>query len=181
MTSRVNAVVNAFHAVDPTFLNKSIMKSLHLNCLNHLEKGCLSDHPEVSLYLEIKEGSDATFKKLKAARGSSQQEGFHYYIRRGTAAKTVSPILYDLFLTDMTHRWNVDRSTEVHQMPAFKCYDLALLNSIHQLWSKNSGLFTTNPVDGFVPVVNDGRTLEMFGCSRVVHSILIENTRSALQ
>ena len=173
--------MKTFHAIDPTFITTSILQSIHQNCLNHLEKGCLSDHPEVTLYLEMKQGSDETFKHIKSTRGSSQQEGFHYYVRRSTAAKTVSPILYDLFLTDMTHRWNIDRATEVNHMPTFKCYDLSLLTSIYDLYSRNRQLFVSNPVDGFIPITDDGRPLEKFGCSRVINSIMVDNILNDLE
>jgi hypothetical protein len=177
----VDAVVNTFHKIDPTFVTKSTLESTHQNCLHHLERGCLSDHPEVTLYLELKQGSEETFRRLKSSRGSSQQEGFHYYVRRSTAAKTVSPILYDLFLTDMTHRWNVDRAVEVNHMPEFRCYDLSLLSSIHTLYTNHQQVFTTNPVEGFVPITRDERPIEMFGCSRVINSILLKDILDDLQ
>lgn len=176
-------MVKTFHAVDPSFITDSMLKSVHHHCLKHLEKGCLSDHPEVNLYLELKQGSDDTFKKLKSARGSSQQEGFHFYVRQCTPAKTVSPILYDLFLADMTHRWNVDRATEVNQMPQFKCYDLALLSSIHTLWAENQELFTLNPVNGCftIPKKSEKEPLEKFGCSRIINSLLLQDVLGDLQ
>ena len=78
MFARVDFVIRKFREIDPTFITNKVLDAHKLNMV-HLEKGCLSDHPEINLYIRIKEGDDNTFQELKSAWGSSQLENWHFW------------------------------------------------------------------------------------------------------
>lgn len=158
------------------------MLAAHENCMIHLSRGCLSDHPDVNLYTTYSEPTLEKFAKMKCSRGSSQQEGFHFYVHNSTMAKTVSPMLYDLFLVDIIHRWNVDRAVQANILPAFHCYDFNLLNQLHALWKNNLLLFQSNPVNGYIPaLLPDTQQKERFGCSRIIDENILATFRQSLE
>jgi hypothetical protein len=103
VAARVHSVPEFFREIDPGFITNSVWKN-HLNNLAHLEKGCLSDHPNVPLYQEFREGDDSVFKKMKTARGTSPLEGSHFHIADSVVAKRMSISLFELIFNDKYHR-----------------------------------------------------------------------------
>lgn len=170
LAERVDAVIDLFRSIDPSFITDSVLKA-HQNGLKHINMGCLSDHPEVQLYFEVS-GSDSNSPLLRCARGSSQQEGFHFYVFDSTAGKTISPQLFDPMLAELVHRWNWDRAVKAGLQGDFGCYDIELFEALHKLIKTNPQLFQGyNPLSHYVPIIIDERPLERFGCSRVVGAI----------
>ena len=174
---RVDMVVQYFRQADPTFITDAILK-IHANVMKHLQLGCLSDFPGVPLYTTYSAGNQTKFARLKCARGTSQQEGFHRYVYYSIAAVTASPHVIDPILLDLVNRWNIDRAVDGKTMIDFGIYDLGLLTSIHDLWEPNQHLFASpvSPIGKFAPIrIDPNQPLEMFGCSRVANTILRQN------
>ena len=141
-------VVKKFMEIDPTFIHAKVIEA-HKSNLMHLERGCLSDHPEVNLYIRKTDGKEFKFQELKSSRGSSQLENWHLRSAQAIAATTASPILYDLLLQEYVARWNVKCGVASGTVPDCKSFNLALLNSLFCLWNSNKTLFVENPVPGF--------------------------------
>ena len=131
LTKRVHSVIDLFRQIDPTFITESVLKK-HKHCLHHLNEGCLSDHPDVPLYSKLSE-SDSRYR---CARGSSSQEGFHFYIANAISGKVLSPMLFDAMLVEIVYRWNVDPGSTVSNIQ-FHCYDLKILSDIYNLFITN--------------------------------------------
>jgi hypothetical protein len=53
---RINTVIHGFRC-DTKFITNEVLR-VHQTQLAHIRTGCLSDHPSVPLYQEIREGSD---------------------------------------------------------------------------------------------------------------------------
>jgi hypothetical protein len=176
VTRNVHEVLTTFREICPSYINDKVWK-VHLNCLKHLNKGCLSDHPDVSLYFQSTINKDGVFKKMRCARGSSQLEGFHFYIANATAAKSMSAALYDRLLLDTVYRWNTDRAIAAQLQSQHHCYDPQLLESIHRLCENNKTKIRVSPLGGkFEMIKVSDKPLEKFGCSR----ILVEDVWSRL-
>ncbi|KAI3650243.1 hypothetical protein MP228_004907 [Amoeboaphelidium protococcarum] len=95
LSGRVDDVVQIFRQADSEFIHDGVMKK-HLLNMKHVQEGCLSDPDGVPLYMEIKSGSDDTFKQYKCFRGSSQQEGYHMNLYNAFQARSISPELFDV-------------------------------------------------------------------------------------
>jgi len=174
---RFDQLIQTFRSVDRSFITDAVLKA-HENCMKHVNEGCLSDHPAVSLYFAIDEGSDTKLPKFKCARGSSQLEGFHYYVANSTSGKTTSPFLFDMLLLELVTRWNIDREIKCKLRPDFYCYDLGLLEEIHSLWKDHDDIFHSSPLQGYEPVkVVEDNLLERFGCSRFLDKDVVAELR----
>lgn len=77
--------------------------------MEHIGKGCVSDHSDVELYMDIK-SDNAQLSKYRSTRGSSSQEGFHRHLRRCIAALSLNPALADYMMLDVISRWNYNQS-----------------------------------------------------------------------
>jgi hypothetical protein len=173
LSVRVNAVLTQFREIDPTFINDAVWRA-HKSCMEHLVKGCLSDHPDVALYFEFEdEDNDNKFVKMRCGRGSSLLEGFHLHISEATAGKMVGPLLFDHQLREMIYRWNVDRSINARQSVDYGCYNLLLFERIHNLSTKHTHLFEGMPLTSYRPVQTPDGPTEKFGCSRILHQDIL--------
>jgi hypothetical protein len=131
--------------------------------------GCLSDHPDVQLYFEAHQSS-GELPVLRCARGSSQQEGFHFHVFQSTAGKTVSPDLFDPLLCELVYRWNFDRAVASGLQEDCGCYDIMLFESLNAL--AQGPIFNEfRKVLKYVPIVIDERPLEKFGCRKVINEL----------
>ena len=54
-----------------------------------MKNGCLLDHPDVPLFLEVGQGSEGKFRKSEVVRGTSPGAGFHLHMRTAIAAKLI--------------------------------------------------------------------------------------------
>jgi hypothetical protein len=169
VAARVDAVVGLFRAIDSHFITDEVLK-VHQSCLRHLQKGCLSDHENVDLYFQIAPPTATTFQKLKCCRGTSQQEGFHRFVREATKMKMVSPLLYDLLLADVVHRWNMDRAFQYGLLPDFCTYSINIIDQITDVYRGNSSLFEKIPCGVFeVPKAAADAPREAFGCRKIMN------------
>lgn len=167
LESGVGNVVSLFRDADASFATDALMDR-HKSCLKHIKNGCLTDHPEVPLYFELNDtNKEGLYKKLKTARGSSQQECFHRFIYSLFTGKTFSPELFDAIMIQAVYRWNVDRGITAKIYNKFAFYNIGLLQKIQTLYSANTRLFHSNPLEGYcsLPYYGEG-ALEKFGCSR---------------
>jgi hypothetical protein len=99
----MNTVFETFAKAVPSFVNEAISKE-HSNLLKHVRKGCLSDLPDVNLYFGYNVADD-NFKMNTCARGTSQLENFHSYLRRCIRASGLRPELAQALLINVVHRW----------------------------------------------------------------------------
>jgi hypothetical protein len=67
-----------------------LVMAVHENQMNHLYKGCLSDHPEVDLYSVEVEGTDERFMQYLCSRGNSPLEGSHFHTANNYCGKVMS-------------------------------------------------------------------------------------------
>ncbi len=104
VAERVDAVIKTLAFIAPGFINEQVI-SAHNRCMEHLKRGCLSDNPDAELYTSVNPVCENRFKKYKCARGTSELEGFHFYIRNAIRAKGMNPFLSHLMLLNCIHRW----------------------------------------------------------------------------
>ncbi|KAI3630374.1 hypothetical protein MIR68_011809 [Amoeboaphelidium protococcarum] len=167
VSSRVDAVVRFFQQMSSDFINDKVMKS-HLNCMEHLRSGCLSDHPLVPLYTDVKSTS-AELQKYRSARGSSAQEGYHRHLAKSIAATSLSPLTYEILMMDVTARWNFRSSQFLKDSKQFYTSDLTQLMFISNLKVSQQSPFSANYIHSsywsfFVPLKP-----EKFGTLRVMN------------
>lgn len=70
--------------------------------LRHVQRGCLSDHPDVNLYYRVG-------NQLHCIRGTSCLEGYHYHVRKIIQQYQSTPELCIKILRMFNYRWNIDR------------------------------------------------------------------------
>lgn len=167
LRANITHLTDTFKKAAPEFITPAVETSI-TNCLKHVDCGCLSDHPNVSLYYQIKEGSDDTYQQLRTSRGTSQLECFHRYIYSIFTGKKLSVRLFDAILMEAVFRWNSDRSVSNKLDKDWNTYSIDLVERIHNLYISNQQYFSSNPVPDFRPCVYDESAIERFGCSRVV-------------
>jgi len=69
----------------------------------HIEQGCMSDHPDVELYFT---DANNDHSPLRCARGTSQLEGFHLWLRQALAGPNTSPVMAMHIILGVSHVWN---------------------------------------------------------------------------
>ena len=90
--------------------------SLFKATVRHIHKGCLSDIPGESYYVQI--GVDSMGIPLfKCIRGTSALEGFHQKIRQLIRGFNISPRYAIASLFEFIHRWNHDIDVRVLGLP----------------------------------------------------------------
>jgi hypothetical protein len=67
VATRVQVVEDTFGEISQEFIHGGILNT-HKSCSDHLEKGCLSDHPDVNLYTMVQQGSAKQLKRLRCSR-----------------------------------------------------------------------------------------------------------------
>ena len=82
----------------------------------HMKKGCLSDMPGLSYYIQA--GEDKVGMPLfRCIRGTNAVEGFHQKIRQLIRGFSVSPRYALCLLHEYIYRWNVDLAISVRGLP----------------------------------------------------------------
>ena len=84
------------------FLNEKA-KDCHVQCLEHILRGCVSDPPGRSMYFDLGK-SKSGMPRWNGVRGTSQLEGFHMHLARAVKSWAVSPELHDAFALDFVTR-----------------------------------------------------------------------------
>lgn len=163
VTARVKNVVETFQMLDAYFRTDRFTKTAE-NCFKHLERGCLSDHPEVNLYREMPGGLNSRHKKFKCARGTSQNENYHGKVVEAYGGFRMRPELFDLILMDFNTRWNINRGISYGIYQEYKVYDISLINSIWDFFQKNRRHFSPNAQMHVAPFAQSTSELENFGC-----------------
>jgi hypothetical protein len=164
LAARVDDVVQSFRVYCPDFITDEVM-ARHKLQMEHLEKGCLSDHPDVCLYQVLKEGDALHFKLLKCARSNSPLEGFHNHSYSNIGGRPVGVLILNLIAHDVCHVWNCqDDELDLN------CYDISLLNSCYDAWNDNKELFCSSPLPkDYVPIrIDENEVLEQFGCTKAM-------------
>ena len=82
------------------------MATVHANQMIHINNGCCSDPPGVTLHYIVKETNG--LPTYHCVRSSSQLEGFHYHLRRLLSSFYISPLLMDAITLSFVHKWNLD-------------------------------------------------------------------------
>jgi len=82
-------------------------RKLAKNVLEHVRKGCLSDVPGMTYYVQTGEDSMGILQ-YKCFRGTSGLEGFHQKIRQLIRGFAISPRFAIALLFEFAHRWNHD-------------------------------------------------------------------------
>ncbi|KAI3630953.1 hypothetical protein MIR68_011012, partial [Amoeboaphelidium protococcarum] len=166
LSDRVDDVVQIFRQADSEFINDGVMKK-HLLNMKHVQEGCLSDPDGVPLYMEIKSGSDDTFKQYKCFRGSSQQEGYHMNLYNAFQARSIGPELFDVMLLDFVYRRNLTASQQCGFVPVHHVFNPSLLLQLQQIFHDNQQLFAKVQCQEFkiVDVSEFSKSIK-FGCKK---------------
>ncbi|KAI3634588.1 hypothetical protein MIR68_007499 [Amoeboaphelidium protococcarum] len=166
LSGRVDDVVQIFRQADSEFIHDGVMKK-HLLNMKHVQEGCLSDPDGVPLYMEIKSGSDDTFKQYKCFRGSSQQEGYHMNLYNAFQARSISPELFDVMLLDFVYRRNLTASQQCGFVPVHHVFNPSLLLQLQQIYHDNQSLFAKVQCQefGIVDVSEFSKSIK-FGCKK---------------
>eukprot|EP00951_Prasinocladus_malaysianus_P003505 scaffold24665_cov44-Prasinocladus_malaysianus.AAC.1 len=82
----------------------------------HVTAGCLSDPPDIPLYIEVYIDG-ATEPVLMCFRGTSPLEGYHLHVRKVLSGYNYSPRLALDILRDFNFRWNATMSTKHGLIP----------------------------------------------------------------
>lgn len=90
---------------EPLFSKKAW--SQYRSTLRHIRKGCLSDIPGETYYVQIGEDSMG-IPLFKCLRGTSALEGFHQKIRQLVRGFNISPRYAIALLMEYIYRWNHD-------------------------------------------------------------------------
>ncbi|KAI3642336.1 hypothetical protein MP228_011891 [Amoeboaphelidium protococcarum] len=169
VAARVDEVVTKFHGMCPNFINKSVLET-HQNQLKHLLNGCLSDPPGVNLYRQLSTAS-ASLLKLKCARGSSKQEGFHFYLRNSIKAKQMSQELADLVVMDLVFQWNCKMASKSKLMSNFGMHDFGLMQALVSIRQQYPDLFDAQPMYKVFWTPMTSKDVESFGCLSGVQNV----------
>ena len=79
LTKRVEKVIAHYREHCPSLVNTAMFRKCHEKQMKHIKKGCLSDHPDFNLYIEIQGKKENNIRNViyKTKRGSSQIETLH--------------------------------------------------------------------------------------------------------
>jgi hypothetical protein len=157
-------VVESFHEIAPDLITEEVLKA-HERALKHVDKGCLSDHPGVSLYCLKANG------KYICSRGTNQCENFHSNIAESVKATSIRAEIYDLLLSDYVTRWNIDRAVGHDLNMDFNSYNLRLLWDIQNLYEKYKSRFTTRVFAHSPPELSKSDKIELFGCRKSLQEV----------
>jgi hypothetical protein len=91
--------------------------NLYKATLLHIRKGCLSDVPGLTYYVQIGEDSHDV-PLFKCLRGTSALEGFHQKVRQLIRGFNISPRFAVAMLYEFVHRWNHDCDVRILGLPA---------------------------------------------------------------
>ena len=80
-------------------------RKLAINVMEHVRKGCLSDIPGMSYYVQIGEDSMG-IPQYKCIHGTSTLEGFHQKICQLIRGFAILPRFAIALLFEFVHRWN---------------------------------------------------------------------------
>lgn len=98
--------------------------------LEHIRRGCLSDHPRFNLYYT--NPNDKT-RELFNMRGTSPLEGLHLYLRMTLTGNNVSPDLAQKIILNKICRWNADRGIDHRGEPDFGTHETDVLDRLKYL------------------------------------------------
>jgi hypothetical protein len=108
MQQRVQHVIDVFRDIAPDMFSDKLNDALQAS-MQHIKRGCASDHPDVQLYHHRPGSSQAQFNRLRSDRGSSRQENLHRHLNKTVGGRVGSPELISDILVNATFRWNIDR------------------------------------------------------------------------
>ena len=126
--------------------------------MEHVKKGCVSDHPSVNYYIEMRneDWEGGILHRYKTVRSTSQNENWHLHSSEKFRMKTnVSIETWETYTSSHVFRWNVNHGVAAGIYRDFKTYDWTLLEKIQKLYDKNKArLRKIYPVNGF-PIFKD--------------------------
>jgi hypothetical protein len=172
LEARLEGLLELFRDIDPTLVTDKVLNQHNRN-MEHVRLGCLSDHPDVNLFLEYQKTDSKTHESMRICRGTSQLEGWHRHVKDGVSGQTIELALFNLQLHCLTDRWNVDAAVKCRLMPNMGIYDRVLLDDLYQLYLGNEGLFEVCPFPpGFIPT-SAREIQENFGCDIPRNAVLL--------
>jgi len=90
--------------------------NLYKSTLLHIRKGCLSDIPGLSYYVQVDEDSHG-IPIFRCLRGTNALEGFHQKVRQIIRGFNISPRFVVALMSEFMHRWNHDCDIRILGLP----------------------------------------------------------------
>jgi hypothetical protein len=119
----------------PLFYNDESIASAK-SLLNHIDLGCLSDHPDVQLYTKIGEDADG-LPLYHCVRGTSGTESVHQKLIKRFSAYSAGPRFTDALLREHRHRHNLRQARKyMYNYPNFGHYSTEIIDKIQLLHEK---------------------------------------------
>ncbi len=120
LEKQFNRVVNLMANIEDNKTGKPLFGkkawNLYKATLLHIRKGCLSDIPELSYYVQVAEDSMG-IPIFRCLRGTSALEGFHQKVRQLIRGFNISPRFAIALLYEFIHRWNHDVDIRILGLP----------------------------------------------------------------
>jgi hypothetical protein len=144
----------------------------------HIQKGCLSDHPDIPLYY-FPPGFEDILEFL-CGRGTSPLEAYHSHANTIVSATNSSPELTEHAVREWNFRWNILMAILHRGMSDLGHFRHELVEEIRQ-WTKS---WFDKELYADIPIVNEfSDTKEVFGIQIQEHSAdpprLAEGLRSS--
>ena len=120
-------------------------KDVHKTQMEHIVKGCCSDHPDVNYYYEIQaeDWQQGILRKFKTVRSSSQNENFHLHCANHFNLKTnLLPTTWQNYADPIVCRWNIARGIKAQKYKNYVTRDWMLLEKIRKLFLEKRNCFT---------------------------------------
>ena len=142
------------------------MEAEHASIMFHAAHGCISDPPDLNMYLEIGRRGDGS-PIYRCVRGTSQLEGFHHHLADVVHGWVCSPELMDAAVMEFVHRWNIDARIRANGERDFGFYDLEIMD---YLVTNEMAVFGKTSYPTWRPTgVLDPEAQEVFGCGIPLH------------
>jgi 3'-5' exonuclease len=111
------------------------MEEVHLNCLGHVLRGCVSDPPDMPMYYHSKTRKNG-LPVYRTVRGTSQLEGFHYHVRSKVPTWNLTPQSMDASVMEFVWAFNCKAGIESlgetdYGFFALDCLDYLVSSMVH--------------------------------------------------
>ena len=128
--------------------------------IEHIRKGCVSDHPDLNYYFLSKVTKDGR-RVYHSIRGTSQLEGYHHHLRELVAQAGHSPRMLVALLRGFNYRWNNDMAVDNGDRPSIYrgWYDHWLIEEIQE---KTTSWFDEPAHPSWISTKDFMPTLEQF-------------------